>query len=605
MSWLFGFTGLKLSNEQTAKFSAIHSQPLFSYRSDKIYLSAGGNPATCLFDSDSAVVRDSPDTRWLALGMGILQHDNHRRVMSAADWANRLKHDDPHFNALDGHFVVLRWQSESIECYTDQLGLRSLYFLHSDGGTAFSTRADWLSQLQTSPKINFEVFGAQWLTVNQFSHESTIQGLHRSAPGSRVYITPQSFTARSVPWQPSRPDGGYTSFVDFARSMTSIYPPTGHNIALGLSGGLDSRAVLALLSRSPNTEYSSYVFGADSHADVRVSRNIAARERLQHEHFNDVLPSADICRQMLSDFVANSGVIQPASAILSMRYYTQLAAQKAFIIDGGFGEIVRRQFLNRILYRGRSALANKNVEALFPLLRVSRPNIFNRDVYQAMYRGSLEQIRTSLDEMPNFSDLDLANYLDLWAIRTRLPNFDGLEQSRMDAILPSYMPFAQPSLLQHLFGLRPSRRQGGRLLKRMIKDYSPSLTKYPLVRNGIEHPFGLSPIAAWLWTKVRSRRSLDQSPTDTFAHLFILKEFVCDTIESSAVNECGIYDMDSIHNLVHKFYGGLYHLAPQLDWWLSFELWRQSIDKKTIPLNMDKKRQNESHRLNVNISQGT
>jgi hypothetical protein len=52
---------------------------------------------------------------------------------------------------------------------------------------------------------------------------------------------------------------------------------------------------------------------------------------------------------------------------------------------------------------------------------------------------------------------------------------------------------------------------------------------------------------------------------------------VRDTIHSQSVKSYVPYDHRAIHAMVDQFYAGRKDLAGEVDWWLAFEIWRQSL----------------------------
>jgi len=348
------------------------------------------------------------------------------------------------------------------------------------------------------------------------------------------------------------------------------------NISLGLSGGLDSRTLLALLASPKNAKFWLHVFGNPEDPDVQISQAIARQENFSQLHCEAPIPDAAACMRWLSEYASQTQLIEPASTMLNLRYFPQLYAQKKIIIDGGFGEIARRQFLNRLWLKGKSALQSGDPQLIFPYLHVPRPRIFAPEVFRIMQKGVETQIAGLLEQMPP-RELDAANFLELFAIRTRLANAYSFEQARMDGECVSYMPFAQPSVLNALFKTPVAMRKNGRLFRQLIRRHFPPLAYYPLVKSGVVYPFAFTTVPAWAWTKLKTR--LGQKYCDATAVTFLHKiaAEVQDLVHSDAVKSYPAYDYSFIRNTVEKFYGGQTELAPQVHWWLAFEMWRRAV----------------------------
>ncbi|MCZ6774985.1 MAG: hypothetical protein O7D34_00835, partial [Ignavibacteria bacterium] len=167
------------------------------------------------------------------------------------------------------------------------------------------------------------------------------------------------------------------------------------------------------------------------------------------------------------------------------------------------GEIARRQFLNRMLVRGSHALQTGNPRLIYHFLLVHRASVFNQEITNRMLKGVENQIDSVWHSMPSIENIGLENFLDLMIVRNRFPNYGGVEQSRTDAMIPSYIPYAQPSFVQRTFEIPLRLRKNGRLFRKMILENKPSLRKYPLVKGNVTYPFIVSGISAWIWTKAK------------------------------------------------------------------------------------------------------
>jgi hypothetical protein len=573
MSWLFGFIGPHLSPENAGRFQALHPTPRVAFHSSTTYFAAGGLPETCLHGAFSNQQRDAG---WAVTGVGLERSGHNCRFLNEADWQQILSATSPPLKKLDGHFVAVKWKAETIECFTDQLGLRALFFTSLDGGTVFSTRLDWLAKLRRQNEVDFAACGSSWLTFNQIGYEAFLKNLRRLGPNGFVSLSPASVQFHHAPWTPASSHGDH----DFVEILEVFLNPAASErvISLGLSGGLDSRTLLALLASQKRAEFSLHVFGLHDDPDVRLSRTIASQENLPQDYFDDPIPESATCMQLLHDYAAQTQFIEPASTLLKLRYGTELNNRKKIIFDGGFGEIARRQFLNRFLFRGKTALQSGNPRLIYPYLRVQRPPIFIPEILQTMRQGVEEQIAALWREMPAIQEIGAENFLDLLAIRTRLPNAYGFEQGRLDGECLSFMPFAQPSFLRRLFQTPVARRKNGRLFRQLIRQRFPRLSRYPLVKGGTTYPFDFSTVPAWAWTKLKTQ--LGQTFTDPSAAdlLHKIAAEVQDLANSASVKSYAAYDYLFIRNLVEKFFRGQTELAGSICWWLAFELWRQAVN---------------------------
>ncbi len=571
MSWILGGIGGGGFAALRDRIRALHPEPLRRWEDAEGYLAVGGLGETCRFGALPG------GGAWAVVGLGIRRHEEHCAFLDADAWGARLAMPIPAFDGLDGHFAAVRVSPGRAEVFTDVLGVRTLYLTRLSDGVAFSTRLDWLARLRGGAEIDFEAFGTHWLAFNQLSTDCLVRGIRRLGPRARATCTARGFEASEHPWTPaiSEEDHDGAAFAQTLTALAHAQPNDGRALSLSLSGGMDSRLLLAMrLGAGPAR---THTFGPSELPDAHVARRIAEGEGLLHLSLHAPVPDADACLALLRSHVAQTQAVSTASAVLGLRYYPTLHARRFVMIDGGMGEVARRKFLNRLLLRDRAALYHGDGAALLPYLRFPRADLFNAEATAAMERGARRQIEALWRAMPIPQTLGVENFLDVLRVRTVLPNFYGFEQNRLDGVIQNYMPFAQPSLLRAVFRVPVSLRRGGRLVRRLIRSRRASLTRYPLVKSGVTHPFGLPPLAAYLWSAAKRRLGRGYTDRTRLRFLETVQAFVLDAVHAQDVQTYPAYDAARLVRLVEDFYAGNEALAAKVDWWLAFEMWRRAL----------------------------
>ncbi len=576
LSWIFGYIRTPDGPPPGVEAEHIHPKALRSIRTPRVYVAAGGIQQTCQFGD--VVGPDKEETNWICLGTAFRRDSTQAHTLKKEDWNRLLLQRNPPLQALDGHFLVLRVFEDRIESFSDPLGLRMLFVLQKPKICYFATRQDWLAPCAGGLEIDFDVFGARWLTFNQLSHEALAKGVRRTGPGAVAVLKAVETRIDNTLWSPPTMESTAADFVDAFGAFTAPSGPTVRSMSLGLSGGLDSRAVLAfLLDRLSADEFGVHVFGAPDDPDVRISRQIANKFQLTHRHLRADLPPPVELVPRLANFAASVCAAEPATAYLKVRHYEMLHGMGQSVIDGGFGEIARRQFFNRLLLRAPKAIDTSDFSRMLDLMRVHRASIFLPDLDDLMWSGALRQLESTWRSLPDVRTVGRAFLLDLLAIRTRLPNYDGFEQARMDGVVASWMPFAQPSVLRTLLTLPANLRSNSRMLKALIRKQAPELRHIALVKNGITYPFGLGTGGAWLWAKTKSSLREVPQDSDNLQALQHLREFILDRIDSQDVRNFSAYDYRLLRTICHDFFAGRQENLSTIDWWLSFDLWRESL----------------------------
>ena len=570
MSWLFGAVNVPTSVLHEAR-GLIHQTPLLLVDDSAagFYLAAGGLDATCLHDPDASI-----DKGWAVSGVGLRQEMNACSVYHTSDWESALSVQELDTASIYGHYAIIRWDTQGVHCYIDPLGIRSLFFSRIENGIVFSTRLDWLASLMRAQEINFRVFGSQWLTFNQLSHDCPLYDIERLAAGGYLYVNRTGYyritSSQWLPsWRTTHPDDFRSALHAFAKPRL----PAQNRLSLGLSGGLDSRLLLACsLDEAP----ALHTFGPSSMPDVQIATAIANDLSLEHRIIHEPVPDEPECLRLLKAHVIQNHAITTASACLGLRYFGKLHHAGLAMIDGGFGEIARRQFLNRVLLQGKKHLLKKTYEAVLPYLYTPRPPLFNQGTQRAMREGALQQFVASWEALPPHNEIGLENKLDLFSIHTRLPNFFGYEQNRLDGCVLNYMPFAQIPVLEFTLGLPLRKRKNGRLFRSLIRHFHKPLTRYPLAKGAARIPFSMNPLLAIGLVKMHKKVNTHPDPQQ---HLFLqrLQSFALDLLHSRDVREFEAYDYPVIQEAVEMYYKGQSHHAAFVDWWLAFEVWRREL----------------------------
>ena len=116
-----------------------------------------------------------------------------------------------------------------------------------------------------------------------------------------------------------------------------------------MSGGIDSRLLLALLPSDPSQ---LHVIGPAQHPDSRVAKAIAKQQHMSLRHVDEPAPDLDTALAQLQLRSRLSFPVSPASATPRMLFYKRLHQEGYAAIGGGFGEIARRHYLNRLVLMG-------------------------------------------------------------------------------------------------------------------------------------------------------------------------------------------------------------------------------------------------------------
>jgi hypothetical protein len=263
-----------------------------------------------------------------------------------------------------------------------------------------------------------------------------------------------------------------------------------------------------------------------------------------------------------------------SSAILFYPFYSSLYDQKVIIIDGGHGEIHRRESLNKILLFAGDALLKKESSKIYGRFSRKRADIFNRDVLKLLENEAINQISDLFDKMPDPKITGIGPWLDILMIKYSLPNLTGPSQTLLDSMAVAYMPFIQIDLLKESVQLPLKEKRNGKIFRHILNDSTNKLFNYKLVKNSIYYPYWARSFYKRFLMIYKKKFGNVYNDTSGEQFLYMMRDYIHDIINSTGFNSFEYYDHSGIKDKVKKFYKGDKSYTSQLNWWLTFDIWR-------------------------------
>ncbi|MEQ9308147.1 MAG: asparagine synthase-related protein [Balneolaceae bacterium] len=570
MSSFIGFIGKNEALNTTIK--KLVPSPVFAFENQNLFICSAQSSSNIYFNSNT----DS-NSGWVSCGIGISSGDS-PTIYKQQDWEHAFATNIDLHDDLNGHFAIVKWDHNTIELFTDQLGMRSIFIHQTNDFTLFTTRLDWLLQLVSQTSINWKLFGSNWLSLNPLSSSCFLDGIDRLAQGGYARISKSSVHLENKRWTPKPVQSSVESVKNSIKGFSLSALNTFSKTSLGLSGGLDSRVLFALLASQKRSDFDLYTFEVNDHPDVEFARRLNAFYNFEH----NVIPiKSESSNQLLSELGEKTTRSMLASSIFNvdaLKGYEQLGPLDANTIDGAFGEIGRRRFLRGLELKAHQVVTDKSISGLLPYLSANKGDIFNSDVIHEMKSGLFEELETEVNFMPDANKIGVGNWIDLFVIRSRVQNLPGLNQGFSDSTVIHIMPFLQPDLLNRFLSLPEVERSNAQIFRKIIREQAPSLTKIPLVKGNDIYPFWLKDLSSIVWVKAKRKLGLGYRNTQPIELISSLEEYIRDTFNSSSVVQQSFYDKSKIESIINRFFDNKEsHLATQLGWLVSFESFRKLI----------------------------
>ncbi len=525
---------------------------------------------------------EHPDRQsgWLVVGTAIDSTGSDKRVFTMRDWMARIQNDTIDVSDIDGHFTVVRWQQDELYCCCDQLGVGTMYFAQANNHVHCSNRLDYLSQQTGLCEPDFTALGSRWLLHYGLGYESGVHNVQRLGPSGYLRATTECAlqSCHYVPWSPRNASADPSQAESCLHNLMHTVRGDAPQIKLALTGGLDSRMLLAtLLGNYPGTNIQTFTVGDCLDPDCILASRVAKQVGAGHRHIEPSDNNASQTAHWLQEFAATSHLSESIESAHKLDYAQFLPPEIHSVINGRFGEIARRRYHLRIAHSAKSAWNNRDSATLRRYLRSDRAQFLSPEVLAVMEQGTEHALERALNELPETESIGIENSIDLFVVRNRLPNLESQSQLRSDAQFVSYMPMAQPSFLNHVFAMDLRHRKNARWFVETIRSRNSGLRSLPLECCG--HTYSLGGGYALAAAKLRMRRTFLRAFRDPWPDTILhsMKNLVLDCALSMSVRQCAFYDGKMILREAEAYFNGSAQNRDLVARWISFEWWRQSL----------------------------
>lgn len=580
MSWIFGsIKKNNNSNFDNNKLKNTHPKPLYFISNQNLYLAAGGFHKTCL--GHKVMQKDGQEKGWIVCGTGIKNDGDKFSFLQKKDWTQLLKGHNlrENLNNLNGHFVIVKFNNDSIKIMNDQLGLRDMFFLETENNIYFSTYLHWLVKFQENPEIDLKIYSSFWLLERPLSRKSFLKKIFRLGPGGSASLGQKQFSISNRNWLPEyAPDIKDFDIEHILQKLTTFSLISDQKLTLALSGGVDSRTLLSFLLSGKRKNWYTVTWNEPSHPDVIISKKINSYFNIEHKLLYNKLPNRDKCINTFKKFVYETLTTSPAYKFQELSYYKKINNANT-LIDGGAGAILRRALGNKFIFSGKKHMLNNNINGICESLKSHKADIFKDDVMHIFAEGAQSQISREIKEMPKLEEIGLENWVDLLQIRNKFKNASAYAQTRMDGFLQNYMPFAQPVILKKILSIPPAKRKSNRINIQIMRKYQKKLLKFPLVKYDTIIPFQSNVYLAFFTARIKKLIGASYKNSIKLRFLNSISDYVQDLVRSKKVREYPLYNYHKIRNIVDEYYQGKEQFADELSWWLTFDTWRELLDR--------------------------
>lgn len=252
---------------------------------------------------------------------------------------------------LFGNFALLVCRNGELTLWTDALGIYPIW--HDAELRTASSAMPALLASTVSPSLNRDAVYPYVFQEATFGGETPINGLWRLQPGRALRIDEDAkiIPGLSVPQATSISPDQLGDFIHqrLKAQFSAIYKVFSDSIDSALSGGYDSRLLLALCREQGSTP-NLHVYGSDSSPDVLVAKRISQGEQIPLKHQNKAQGPKLTPEQFTQAVARNADALQsfPCDGIIDngSDLATRLERTKSeqLLLNGGGGEVLRNFF---------------------------------------------------------------------------------------------------------------------------------------------------------------------------------------------------------------------------------------------------------------------
>ncbi len=451
-------------------------------------------------------------------------------------------------NIIYGQYAFLEHikEKKEISISIDKLGIKDIFYIKKDSFVIFSTRLDWISHLiEFVP--NFHYISGAFSFPASFSHATEITNISRIFPSKKIRITD---TGKIYLYKNTSTKEETTNINIKEEIKKTIYVchPDKTGIILGLSAGIDSRILFAILNESRKKDFTVVSFGNAQDPDIHYAQYLSSTFGIKHTIYNQPIKSN--IHSLIKDYLFVNTLNKNFSRLPYMYFYEKLDMHDNIYIDGGQGEIIRQSLYKRyqIYYTMFRFLFFNMKKIFFHLLKHTIPDFFSDEIKETMESFSYEQFSNMIKlYQKEKKRLNLKSFLSLYF---HLPNLMAKDQRRLDRYGIFIMPYlSYKTINTSVYGKEV-------LNKNTINQKYWELPLYThgyIIKNGKKEKF-----------------SMQNFYREQFFN--ISREWILDYLFSSALKNSPYFNKHKIEEISINFYKKDYNKINNLESLISFSV---------------------------------
>lgn len=558
MSWLFGV----LQKKGVLQYSFKLNEDFQKAETNSIFLAVSKGINSYLFQKSIKEIV-------AIVGIPIVG-DSEKKLILGYENINKVKPKEAF-----GHFVHLKYCESKLEITNDDFGLRDIYFIDLEDKFIFSTRLDLLNSIDSKHSLSEKEFSSAWLTNFQLTNNSIINGVNKLGPAGKIVVEHGRLFTTNELFDSTKAESSNELFVRAISNYSKNELEPSKSISLALSGGIDSRLILSILLNNFQ-KFDCHTLLNEENNDIQIAKKLCSEFEINHTLLKREAKNISELESEILTYYKSIPPIIPLTQLFDFAFHGKDYLQNKLILDGGFGGFYRRQYLNKMFFKGPKYFTINNVSEVTNLLLAPKPNIFNLEFHDLIENQLSE---TVLNFISNFKEpknkIELSEILDLISIRFMLANVYSAGQTIFDQKYLSIMPLAQKDVVKLGMAIPFGSKSDSKVIKRIIKNNSQFLAKINLVNNNLQYPYSLNYKLAMIRFLVH-RKFIKRKNYERYLIFTLSKEYLLDLLHSSVAKNNNYVDAYKGIEISNQFFNGDYKQGEYVDWLFAFLLWSKA-----------------------------
>lgn len=392
----------------------------------------------------------------------------------------------------------------------DHAGLRHMYAVEGDGWAAVSSSASELAGLADT-ELDRESMGVFRLVGHHLGTATPYRGVRKLAPGRVYRLADGELTDEAYPAAAPVPVGADTESLierhaERLRSTVDGFLDTHPETVLELSGGLDSRMVLAAIPPSRRKDVRALTLAYPGSGDAPVATELAQRNGMAHQLIDltamAAVEPAEAYQAALDAALRLDAQGSPLGVAALDWVERQVPANPR--LSGHGGELARGAYYMQRPHPRVEPVLVERLARWWVLTNAVPDGVLAPEFAEESRRQTIGRLLEIFDSY----ETDWLSATDEFYLRERLHRWAGLTMT--DAVMSRVVanPLLDPTVLALARAVPPEQRVGSRYAVRVLDKLDPELARLPLGS-------GLRPLA--LSRRFTLSRQLGENTVQGFA----------------------------------------------------------------------------------------